>query len=97
MSCLKLCNCETRSEAPWKTFEARANKKLNPLGCTYKIKLNWILVLKYFHERSKIENIADIHIHTEWHKKKGTFEKLNKNWRNKKKILTEIEPLQLTF
>ena len=31
-------------------------------------------------------------------KKTGTFEKHNKNWRNqKKKILTEIEPLQLAF
>ena len=39
---------------------------------------------------------------TEWHKKTGTFEKPNKNWRNPKKkkyiyILTEIEPLQLAF
>ena len=36
---------------------------------------------------------------TEWHKKPGTFEKPNKNWRNprKKKLLTEIEPLQLAF
>ena len=36
---------------------------------------------------------------TEWHKKTGTFEKPNKNWRNprKKKLLTEIEPLQLAF
>ena len=30
-------------------------------------------------------------------KKSGTYEKPNKNWRNKKKILTEIEPLQLAF
>jgi hypothetical protein len=31
-------------------------------------------------------------------KKTGTFEKTNKNWRNpRKKILTEIEPLQLAF
>ena len=36
---------------------------------------------------------------TEWHKKTGTFEKPNKNWRNprKKNLLTEIEPLQLAF
>ena len=35
----------------------------------------------------------------EWHKKMGTFEKPNKNWRNprKKKLLTETEPLQLAF
>ena len=29
--------------------------------------------------------------------KTETFEKPNKNWRNKKKLLTEIEPLQLAF
>ena len=41
--------------------------------------------------------IAQSHINTGWHKK-GTFEKPNKNWRNtKKKLLTEIEPLQLAF
>ena len=36
---------------------------------------------------------------TEWHKKTGTFEKRNKNWRNprKKNLLTEIESLQLAF
>ena len=35
---------------------------------------------------------------TGWHKKTGNFEKPNKNWRNEeKKILTEIEPLQLAF
>ena len=35
---------------------------------------------------------------TGWHKKKGTFEKPNKKWRNpRKKLLTEIEPLQLAF
>ena len=36
---------------------------------------------------------------TEWHKKTGTFENPNKNWRNprKKNLLTEIEPLQLAF
>ena len=34
-----------------------------------------------------------------WHKKTGTFEKPNKNWRNpkKKKLLIETEPLQLAF
>ena len=39
------------------------------------------------------------HISTGWHKKTGTFEKPNKNWRNprKKNLLTEIEPLQLAF
>ena len=39
-------------------------------------------------------------INTGWHKKTGTFEKPNKNWRNpkkKKKLLTEIETLQLAF
>ena len=37
--------------------------------------------------------------YTEWHKKKGTFEKPNKNWGNprKKNLFTEIEPLQLAF
>ena len=36
---------------------------------------------------------------TGWHKKTGTIEKPNKNWRNpqKKKLFTEIEPLQLAF
>jgi hypothetical protein len=29
--------------------------------------------------------------------KTGTFEKLNKNGRNKKNLLTEIEPLKLAF
>ena len=35
---------------------------------------------------------------TGWYKKTGTFEKPIKNWRNpRKKILTEIEPLQPAF
>ena len=43
------------------------------------------------------QNISQLN--TEWHKNMGTFQKPNKNWRNprKKKLLTEIEPLQLAF
>ena len=39
------------------------------------------------------------HIYIQVTQKKGTFEKPNKNWRNprKKKLLKEIEPLQLAF
>jgi hypothetical protein len=43
--------------------KSEKKQKLNPLGCMYKIKLNRILVLKYLHKRSKIENIADIYIY----------------------------------
>ena len=38
-----------------------------------------------------------IYIYTGRHKKTGTFEKPNKNWRNSTKKLTEIEPLLLAF
>jgi hypothetical protein len=51
------------SEAPWNILEARPEKKINPVGYVYKINLNWILVLKYLHERRKTENITDINIH----------------------------------
>jgi len=48
-----------------------------------------------FHEETT--KIAYMLQCTGWYKKTGTFEKPNKNWRNKKKLLTEIEPLQLAF
>jgi len=34
---------------------------------------------------------------TEWHKKTGTFEKPNKNWRNKKKLLQKLNHYNLPF
>ena len=49
--------------------------------------------------QASLVNISTNKHNTEWHKKNGTFEKPNKNLRNpkKKKILTEIQPLQLAF
>ena len=42
-------------------------------------------------------SLSGLLIQRDTKQKTGTFEKPNKNWRNKKKILTEIEPLQLAF
>ena len=49
--------------------------------------------------QSTTRNLHVMLLSTEWHKKTGTFEKPNKNWRNQKKknVLTETEPLQLAF
>ena len=36
-------------------------------------------------------------VYTGWHKKREIVKNPTQNWRNKKKLLTEIEPLQLAF
>ena len=66
----------------------------------YSNQLKHLKLQTILNDRHKYLNaVGALKPYTGLHKKTGTFEKPNKNWRNpkKKNLLAEIEPLQLAF